>query len=272
MGALRREGRRIPKGVLVYSRCSPDEVTRHAWRSRPTSPGRAVSWIDVVILILMGAALLFGVVKGIVRPLLFELAVIAALVIAYSYQEPLAHALGPRPILRGTALLIVSAVLLTIALAWPARILAGAIVRVPGLTTVDHLAGAAVHGLLGFAALYLVVAALTSLGHALDPLLAGRGELSASQIRRFAEETQRDPVLKVVLEPGALKNLEAEAHQAPVSIRQLERAEGIVDFYVHYVRLPLATSQLAPVVMRVGDRFPVIGRPSVAGLPAAPAF
>ncbi len=221
-----------------------------------------MSWLDLVILGSLGAAILFGLIKGAIRPFLLELAFLIALMFASRYQGQIAQALGPRSFLQGTALVLLTAALVTIALAWPARFIASLLVRLPGLGALDHLAGVMVHGVIGFGLLYLLLTAAITLGRALDPVLEAKGELHPAEIQRLAADTGQDPLLKLSLDQAALRNLEEEAQRAPVTLRHLERAEPLVSFYIHTLRVPLKASQLTPVVLRVGERLPVIGKPA----------
>jgi uncharacterized membrane protein required for colicin V production len=221
-----------------------------------------MSWLDLVILGSIGAAIVFGLIKGAIRPFFFELAFLGALAFASRYQNEIAQALGPKPFLNGTALVLGAAALITVALAWPARFLASLLVRLPGLSALDHLLGVVVNGVIGFALLYLLLAAAVTLGVALDPVLEAKGDLGPAQIQRFATQAEQDPVLKLSLDRSALHRLEEDASRAPVSLRQLERAEPLVNFYIHTLRVPLKASQLTPVVLRVGERLPVIGKPA----------
>ena len=41
----------------------------------------------------------------------------------------------------------------------------------------------------------------------------------------------------------------------------LRKAEGFLDFYVTNIRNPLIDSRIAPIINRVGEKFPVIGTP-----------
>ncbi len=220
-----------------------------------------MSWIDLAIIGAVGLALVFGLVKGFVRPLLFDLCFLLGLLLASQYESQLSHALGPRPLLRGTALVLTAAAVIALALLWPGQLLAGALLRIPGLTTADHFLGAAVHALLGFALVYLLVGGLVALEHAVEPLLTGQGELTASQIHDFAAATARDPVLRILVDGRRLRRLEDRARSLPVSPQLVEDTEPAVGFYVRALRVPLESSQLTPVVLRLGERLPLIGRP-----------
>jgi uncharacterized membrane protein required for colicin V production len=219
-----------------------------------------VNWIDIVIGASLLLAVVFGLVKGFVRPLLLEGGLLVALLFASSHQADLDQALGPVLRVRGTPLVLLATGALTLALIWPARLAAGALLRIPGLGAVDPAVGAVVHGLLGFAAVYLVVGALVTLGRALDPLLAAVGPLSPAQIHAFANATGRDPLLRGLIDAAALQRLENDARPGPVTPRQLERSQGMVDFYIHVIRVPLHGSQVTPAVLRLGEHLPLIGK------------
>jgi uncharacterized membrane protein required for colicin V production len=219
-----------------------------------------VNWIDIAIGATLLLAIVFGLVKGFVRPILLEAGFLVALLFASSHQADLDKALGPALGVRGMPLVLLATSALTAALFWPARLLAGALLRVPGLGAADPAAGAAVHGLLAFAFVYLVASALVTMGRALDPLLAARGPLSPAQIHAFANATGRDPILHGLVDSAALQRLENEAGRGPVTFRQLERSQGMVDFYVRVIRLPLQKSQVTPAVLRLGEHLPVIGK------------
>lgn len=219
-----------------------------------------MSWIDMAIGATLLLAVVLGLVKGFVRPLLLEGSFLIALLFASSHQADLDNALGPSLGVRGAPLVLLAAGALTVALIWPVRLLAGALLRIPGLGAVDPAGGALLHGLLAFALVYLVTSALVTLGRALDPMLASRSPLSPAQIHAFADATARDPVLHGLVDPGALQRLENQSGREPVTLRQLERSQGIVDFYIHVIHGPLQRSQVTPAVLRLGEHLPLIGK------------
>jgi uncharacterized membrane protein required for colicin V production len=219
-----------------------------------------VNWIDIAIGATLLLAVVFGLVKGFVRPLLLEGGFLIALLFASSHQADLDKALGPTLGARGTPLVLLAAGALTVALIWPARLVAGALLRVRGLGAADPAVGAVLHGLLAFALVYLVASALVTLGRAVAPVLAASGPLSPAQIHAFANATGRDPVLNGLVDRAALQRLENEAGRGPVTLRQLERSQPTVDFYVNVIRVPLQKSQVTPAVLRLGEHLPLIGR------------
>jgi len=221
-----------------------------------------MSALDVAIIAVVGLALVFGLVKGFVRPVLFELCFLGGFLLASQIQPQLTQALGPRPLLRGTALVLVVAAGIAVALLWPSQFLAGGLLRLPGLTTADHFLGAAVHGLLGFALVYLLLGGLVTLEHAVDPLLAGPGEVTADQLHNLVAATARDPALRIPVDANRLRRLEDRARSRPISMQELEDSEPAIGFYVRVLRVPLESSQLTAVVLRLGERLRLIGRPS----------
>jgi hypothetical protein len=46
----------------------------------------------------------------------------------------------------------------------------------------------------------------------------------------------------------------------PIGLAQLGQYAQVINYYEHTLRPALATSQLAPVVLRYGARLPIIGR------------
>jgi len=59
---------------------------------------------------------------------------------------------------------------------------------------------------------------------------------------------------------GELGQLAAVTSSHPVGLTQLGQYAHVINYYEHTLRPQLATSRLAPLVVKYGARLPIIGR------------
>ena len=102
-----------------------------------------MNWVDVVIVVIVAAAAVYSLQRGVLRPALGLIGLVAGIYCALSYYERLAEALGTYLSLASLARLV-SFVLILIAMLVVFGVLASAAhraLKALGLAWADHLAG-----------------------------------------------------------------------------------------------------------------------------------
>jgi hypothetical protein len=216
--------------------------------------------IAIVIFILLGAVIGFS--KGFVLPLvaaggaLFTIALLLA-----------GPANGALP--SGTAGLGVSAIALGVGAMLFARVgmvIAGLIHRFGFLEKIDRVLGIPIGMATAAIALYVALLGTLTLDAWLDPL-HGKAAIGTQEIAALQTIAKANPTLSVFVNPTMLQALlESAAAKGPLSGDQLSQADSALGFYEEKVRPELLVSKLVPVVLAVGEKLPVIGRP--AALPS----
>src|SRR5207237_1196958 len=105
-----------------------------------------------------------------------------------------------------------------------------------------------------------VLLGLVGAGTVLDPLLQARSTVQSSQVAAMQMLLAENPQVAGFVPSGELGQLATVASVHPVPLAQLGQYAQVINYYERTLRPQLATSQLAPLVLRYGARLPIIGR------------
>jgi hypothetical protein len=220
---------------------------------------------DLVILGILLGAIYVGIARGLWGPLLTEGAFLISFFVDSRLVMPVAGAFVPGGPIR-TAVGVVLFFGLAIVIRVLSRPLYVILQRLPITRHIDQPAGAVVHGLVGLLLLYMLLGLILDFDRNVYPMLAA-GVATAQQINDYQQAIQDRPYLKGVVDEQQLKQQQAQAVPKPIPVDALQKAEKFLDFYVNDVRKPLLDSHLAPIINRVGEKFPIVGhpRPNLSG-------
>ena len=212
--------------------------------------------IVIVAFILLGA--LIGFSKGFVIPLL---AVGGALFgIALLFTGPFSGSLPS-----GTAGLGAGAIALGIGAMLFTRVgmfLVGLIHRFGLLKKVDKVLGIPIGMATAAVALYVALLGTLTVDAWLDPI-HGKPAIGTTDIAALQTLAKANPTISVFASPTMLQALlESAAAKGPLSGDQLSQADAALGFYEQKVRPELLQSRIVPLVLSVGEKLPVIGRPA----------
>jgi len=191
-------------------------------------------------------------------PLLTEGAFVMSWILDTRLVMPVAGAFIPiSPIRTGVGVVIFFGLAILIrVLARPIYVI---LQRLPITRHIDSPAGAVVHGLVGLLLMYLLLGVILDFDRNVYPMLAA-GVATAQQINDYQRAIQDRPYLKGVIDEQQLKQQQAQAITKPIPVDALQKAEKFLDFYINDVRNPLLDSHLAPIINRVGEKFPIVGQ------------
>jgi len=198
---------------------------------------------------------------GFVRPLAAEISFGLALLVTAAFRAPLLALLQPRVNLPPPLILILA----TLGLAFVLNILAS---RLAGrmwaarLGPVDSLLGVGLQLGILFIVVYAALVTLVNTERAVRPLLAN--PITVSAIDTFAAVTQRDAFLSTLVRPEQVAADRRAAATGRLILPMVEIQHPWVRLYVDTLRQAFLRSRLAPVVLRLGDRLPLVGRPGTA--------
>jgi uncharacterized membrane protein required for colicin V production len=212
--------------------------------------------IDLGIVVVIGLGLLIGWRNGLIGPLLAE----ATFLLTYWIiaTHPGLVGLVPPEIPRPLATLILP-IALGLAVGIGGRVVFQTFFRLPLTRQLDKVLGAAANGALAFVIVYVVLFGVTSAATVLDPL-AQATTLRASQVATMRTLLQQNPQASSFVPAGELGQLASVSSARPIPLAQLGQYAKVIESYQRDVRPQLATSRLAPLVLRVGSQLPLIGR------------
>jgi uncharacterized membrane protein required for colicin V production len=211
--------------------------------------------IDLGIVLVIGFGILIGWRNGLIGPLLAQAMFLLSFPLIASH--PGLIGLIPHEIPRPLATLILP-VALGLAVGIFGRTLLGTVFRLPLTRQLDKLLGAAANGALALVIVYVVLFGLASAGTVLDPLVQAT-TLRSSQVTAVQALLQHNPQASSFVPAGELGQLASVSSAQPIPLAQLGQYAKVIQYYQRDVRPQLATSRLAPLVLRVGSRLPVIG-------------
>jgi uncharacterized membrane protein required for colicin V production len=215
--------------------------------------------VDLGIVVVIGLGVLIGWRKGLIGPLLAEGTFLVAYWIVSNHPSlvGIVPASVPRPL---AVVLLPIALALVVGIA--GRAFFQAFFRLPLTRTLDKLLGAVANGGLAFVIAYVVLLGLAGAGTVLDPLtqITQTRSLQSGQVAAMEMLLAENPQAAGFVPSSELSQLAGVASVHPVGLAQLGQYAQVINYYEHTLRPQLATSQLAPLVLKYGARLPIIGR------------
>jgi len=212
--------------------------------------------VDLGIVLVIGLGVLIGWRNGLIGPLLAEGTFLLTYWIISTHPglAGLIPASVPRPL---AVLLLPIGLGLVVGIA--GRSIFQTFFRLPLTRSLDKLLGAAANGGLAFVIVYVVLIGLAGAGTVLDPLTQTKS-LQSGQVAAMQMLLAENPQAAGFVPSGELSQLASVASIHPVGLAQLGQYAQVINYYERTLRPQLASSQLAPVVLKYGARLPIIGR------------
>ncbi len=212
--------------------------------------------VDLAIVVVIGLGILIGWKNGLIGPLLAE----GTFLISYWVvsTHPSVVSIVPASVPRPLAMLLLPAAL-ALVVGFVGRMIFMSLFRLPFTRSVDKLLGAAANGALGFVIVYAVLLGVVGAGTVLDPLTKAAA-IRASQVTAMQMMLAQNPQVAGFVPSGELSQLAAASSAHPVAFAQLGQYASVINYYENTLRPQLASSRLAPIVMKYGERLPIIGR------------
>jgi uncharacterized membrane protein required for colicin V production len=216
-----------------------------------------MNMVDLAIVVVIALGVFIGWRNGLIGPLLAE----GTFLVSYwivSTHPALANTLVPSAVPRPYATLVLP-IVLGLVVGVVGRTVFRTVFRLPFARQVDKLLGAAGNGAFAFVIAYVVLVGLASAGTVLDPITKA-GSIQSSQVIAMRMLLAENPQAASLVPSGELGQLATIASVRPVPFAQLGQYAKVIDYYERTLRPQLATSRLAPVVLKYGARLPIIGR------------
>jgi hypothetical protein len=213
-----------------------------------------------VLVVVAGAAVTIGWTQGFLRPVFAELALVLAVALVAIFHAPLLALVAPHLDLPPDLILIASAIGLAFVLNVPASRLSNHFAKRKYGNT-DRVLGVGLQLGSAMIVIYLALSTTTHAEAAVRPLLAsGPGHaITPGQVEGFAAGVQKDALLSALVRPEQLAADRADARTGHLTLQVVADQLPWVRLYVG-IRPAVVGSHLAPVVLRFGDRLPLVGR------------
>ena len=216
-----------------------------------------MSLIDIAIAVVLVIALLVGYQRGVIQPLLVEIFFLATVLVILTHRDAYVSAME-RYLHANKFLAVFLALIVAVVAGYIGGVIGAAFHRMPVIRGVDGLLGIFIHVGVATILLYLLLSALVHLDAAFT---AARGaKLTLTQVDTLQSQMLGNPLTAFFVDKNELAKLHKEA-QTPTGARladapQLTQVQTLFDF----VQPQLHQSRLAPYVLQVGSKVPVIGQ------------
>jgi hypothetical protein len=131
--------------------------------------------------------------------------------------------------------------------------------RVGFLQKIDHVLGVPMGAVTGVIAIYLALVAVISFDNMIAPL-HGNATVDQAAVAAMRAAVAANPQFSVMIDPSMLDTVAKQVATSAVPADQLEKFDQTLAFYESSVRPQLLTSVVAPILLSVGERVPLLGR------------
>ncbi len=223
--------------------------------------------IDIVIGLAVLIALYVGYQRGVVQPLLVELFFLGAILIILRDRHSYASAM--EKYLHANAVLAVFlALIIAVAAGFAGGYLGGMIHRMPVVRGVDGFLGVFVHA--GFAILisYLLLSSLVVLDKAFAPTF-NAATLTFAQVESIKRQLASNPLTASLVDSRDIARLEKQSKTpGGARISETPQLNQLQSLYQDFLQPQLSSSRLAPIVLSIGQKVPVLGHLGPRDLPS----
>ena len=211
--------------------------------------------VDLAIVIALAAGAFAGWRKGFIVPLIVQAG--ALLGIATLYAGPLRSTVPSG--LTGMGLGIGAIVVGSSLLGAVGGILMRLVYRFGVLRRFDKVAGVPLGAATAAVSLYVALVGVIALDGWLAPL-HGTSAIGPQQLAAVQALAATNPALAALADPTTLNELATAAAKSAIPPDQLAKYDAALGFYETSVRPALLTSKIAPALLAVGEKLPLVGQ------------
>jgi len=210
---------------------------------------------DIAIIAFIGLAAFLGFKKGFVAP---AFAVALSLLSLYAlYAGPGAGVVPSGAIGLGLGVAVVGLVASLVGSI--GGMLVGLLHRVSLFRAADRVLGVPLGALTGLVAVYLALVAVVSFDNLLAPF-HGKPTVDQAAVAALKVALDANPQFAVMIDPKMLESMATQVAKSAIPADQLERFDQTIGYYETQVRPQLIASALAPMILSIGERAPILGR------------
>jgi hypothetical protein len=222
--------------------------------------------IDILIVLIVFGAGFVGFQKGFIQPLLAEVLFVGSLLVLLdnsdSYLNFMSGAFHANGLLAAFVALLIAGVL-----GYAGFRLGGIIHRMPSVRGWDGFAGVFVQALVAIVFLYWLFSAMIVLEGVVAPS-ANNAALTLAQVRNLQKELDSNSLTAQLTRSQDFQALRNRASKPGGGhVTDAAQLNQVVTFYQDLFRPQLASSRLAPWIMRIGEHIPGAGHFGPKDLP-----
>ena len=211
--------------------------------------------IDLAIVIALAAGAFAGWRKGFIVPLIVQAGALAG--VATLYAGPLQGTVPSG--VAGMGLGIAAVVLGSSVLGAVGGILVRLVYRFGVLQRFDKVAGIPLGAATAGITLYVALVGVIALDGWLAPL-HGAAAIGPQQMKAVQALAATNPTLAAFADPTMLNEMAAAAAKAAIPTDQLAKYDAALGFYETSVRPALLSSRIAPALLAIGEKLPIVGQ------------
>jgi uncharacterized membrane protein required for colicin V production len=215
--------------------------------------------IDILVVLILIVALIFGYQRGVIQPLLAEIFFFGTLLAVFRFHDQ--YTTEMQKLLHLNAVLAVFvALIIAVVMGAIGGAIGGAFHRLEAIRGIDGLLGVVVHGLVALIVIYLAISALVTLDNAFEPALKS-ASLTLTQVNQLEAEILSNPITSAMVSKSDLQALKSAASKS--SGAHLDSIAGIhqlQQIYTDFLQPQLHSSRTAPFILSIGQHLPLIGR------------
>ncbi len=222
--------------------------------------------LDILFALIILVAVVIGYKRGLVQPVLAELFFLGTALFLLGNGKGFAGFLE-RAFHQNGLFIFVVGLAVTIFMGYLGGRLGGIIHRMPVVQGVDGLLGLFLHGFVAILFCYFLLSALLAFNNAFRAT-AGAAAVTYAQVESLKRQLAANPVTAALMPTGDVRKLETQAQKnksAQISetplLAQLQTASH------DFLEPQLTGSRLAPLVLRIGSKVPVLGHATTRDLP-----
>ena len=211
--------------------------------------------VDLAIVIALAAGAFAGWRKGFIVPLIVQAGALVG--VATLYAGPLQGTVPSG--VAGMGLGIGAVVLGSSVLGAVGGILVRLVYRFGVLQRFDKVAGIPLGAATAAITLYVALVGVIALDGWLAPL-HGTAAIGPQQMRAVQALAATNPTLAAFADPTMLNEMATAATKAAIPTDQLAKYDAALGFYETSVRPALLSSRIAPALLAIGEKLPVVGQ------------
>ncbi|MDQ6900320.1 MAG: CvpA family protein [Candidatus Dormibacteraeota bacterium] len=222
--------------------------------------------LDILFALIILVAVVIGYKRGLVQPVLAELFFLGTALFLLGNGKGFAGFLERAFHLNGLFIFVVG-LAVTIFMGYLGGRLGGIIHRMPVVQGVDGLLGLFLHGFVAILFCYFLLSALLAFNNAFRAT-AGAAAVTYAQVESLKRQLAANPVTAALMPTGDVRKLETQAQKnksAQISetplLAQLQTASH------DFLEPQLTGSRLAPLVLRIGSKVPILSHATTRDLP-----
>jgi len=227
-------------------------------------------FLDITVGIILVIALFTGYARGVIQPLMAEIFFFGTLLVALRFHDPLT-ALTVKYLHVNAVFSVAIALILAVVLGAVGGAIGGAFHRMEAIRGVDGLLGIFVHVIVAGLICYLAIAALVTLDNTFEPTL-NSAKLTVTQVAQLEDTILSNPLTAALVDKNELEALKKAAKTTSgAHLDQVTQLHQLEQVYTDFLQPQLHGSRLAPILLNIGHRIPVIGKVGPADLKPLPS-